>query len=86
MKKDIPKILKKVMEAFEETDSESDDEVETPTAVKSEETVEEQGDNTVGMYVIDSIACTIHTACNCQAFTNVLPTHLITLQYSAAKH
>jgi len=48
-KRDMPKFLKKVMEAFEEMDSESDDEVETPTTVESQETMEEQGDNTVGM-------------------------------------
>ena len=48
-KRDMPKILRKVMEAFEEMDSESDDEVETPTTVESQETMEEQGDNTVGM-------------------------------------
>ena len=49
-KKDITKLLKKVMEAFEEMDSESDSEAETPTTVEELETMEEQGDNTVGMW------------------------------------
>ena len=30
MKKDVPKLLKKIMEALEDTDSESDGELETP--------------------------------------------------------
>ena len=49
-KKDIPKLLKKVMEAFEEMDSKSNGEAETPTTVEELETMEEQGDNTVGMW------------------------------------
>jgi len=51
-KRDIPKILKKVMETFKKMDSESDDEVEAPTMVESQETMEEQGDNTVCMWYI----------------------------------
>jgi len=37
------------MEAFKETDNKSDNDVDTQTTVESQETMEEQGDNIVGV-------------------------------------
>jgi len=48
-KKDIPKLLKKVMEALEDMDSESDGKLETATMEEAQEIAEEQGDSTIGM-------------------------------------
>ena len=42
MKKDVPKLLKKVMEALEDTDSESDGELETPITEEAPTMAEEQ--------------------------------------------
>ena len=49
MKKDVPKLLKKVMEDLEDTDSESDGEPETPITEEVLMIAEEQTDSTVGM-------------------------------------
>ena len=55
-------------------DSESDDEVETPTMLESQETIEEQGDNTVycqplhvtlSMHLIIFVTGFMETVSNC---------------------
>jgi len=48
-KKDFPDIIEKVLEAFCEADTKSDNEVETPTMEEVQEDMQEQGDSTVGM-------------------------------------